>query len=165
MRKNRGFTLIETVIVLILISVSAALVIPGFTRLSKAVELRATAKKVSGLLRYYRNEAVQKGKVYQVLFDFNLREIRVQSVERMKGSDQEEETEQMRLQQRYPMPVDIQLRDMRIPVSLYASDYPAIEFYPNGSSNGGAFVLDLENSRGYWIRVHFLTGIVEVRGV
>jgi len=161
--KTRGFTLIEVVIVLILISLSAALVIPGFARFAKSVELRATAKKVSGLLRYYRNEAVQRGRVYQVLFDFNLREIRVQSVEIVKGNEQNEEVEEMRFQQRYPMPVDIQVKEMRIPASLYVSEYPAIEFYPNGSSNGGSFILDLQNSRGYWIRVHFLTGIVEVK--
>jgi prepilin-type N-terminal cleavage/methylation domain-containing protein len=161
--KNRGFTLIELVVVLILIGVSAALLVPGFTRISKSVELRATAKKVSGLLRYYRNEAVQRGKVYQVLFDFNLREIRVQSVEIMKSGEQNEETEEMRLQQRFPMPADIQVREMKIPGSLYVSEYPVIEFYPNGGSNGGSFILDLQSSRGYWIRVHFLTGIVDVK--
>jgi prepilin-type N-terminal cleavage/methylation domain-containing protein len=161
--KTRGFTLIEVVIVLILISLSAALVIPGFARFAKSVELRATAKKVSGLMRHYRNEAVQRGRVYQVLFDFNLREIRVQSVEMVKGSEPNEEVEEMRFQQRYPMPVDIQVKEMKISASLYVSDYPAIEFYPNGSSNGGSFILDLQNSRGYWIRVHFLTGIVEVK--
>jgi type II secretion system protein H len=163
--KNRGFTLIEVVVVLILIGVSAALLVPGFNRISKSVELRATAKKVSGLLRYYRNEAVQRGKVYQVLFDFNLREIRVQSVEIVKSGEQNEETEEMRLQQRFPMPADIQVREMKIPGSLYVSEYPAIEFYPNGSSNGGSFILELQSSRGYWIRVHFLTGIVDVKDV
>jgi prepilin-type N-terminal cleavage/methylation domain-containing protein len=162
--KTRGFTLIEVVIVLILISLSAALVVPGFSRFSKAVELRATAKKVSGILRYYRNEAVQKGRVYQILFDFNLREIRVQSVEIVKGNEPNEEVEEMRLQQRYPIPVDIQVKEMRVPAPLYVSEYPAIEFYPNGSSNGGAFILDLQDTKGYWIRVHFLTGIVDVKG-
>jgi prepilin-type N-terminal cleavage/methylation domain-containing protein len=163
--KNRGFTLIELVVVLVFIGVSAALLVPGFNRISKSVELRATAKKVSGLLRYYRNEAVQRGKVYQVLFDFNLREIRVQSVEIVKSGEQNEEAEEMRLQQRFPMPADIQVREMKIPGSLYVSEYPVIEFYPNGSSNGGSFILDLQSSRGYWIRVHFLTGIVDVKDV
>jgi general secretion pathway protein H len=163
--RSRGFALIELVVVLILIGVSAALVIPGFTRVSKSVELRAAAKKVAGLLRYYRNEAVQRGKVYQVLFDFNLREIRVQSVEIVKGNEQSEEMEEMRLQQRFPMPMDIQVKEMRTAGSMYVSDYPVIEFYPNGSSNGGSFILDLQSSRGYWIRVNFLTGIVDVKDV
>lgn len=161
--KNRGFSLIEVIIVLVLISLSAALVVPGFSRFSKSVELRATAKKVSGILRYYRNEAVQKGKVYQILFDFNLREIRVQSVEIIKSDEQKDEREEMRLHQRYPLPADIQVRELRISVSRYLSDFPAVEFYPNGSSNGASFLLDLQNARGYWILVHFLTGIVEVK--
>ena len=163
--RNRGFALIELVVVLVLIGVSAALVVPGFSRIAKSAELRTTAQKVSGLLRYYRNEAVQRGKVYQVLFDFNLREIRVQSVEVVPGNEQKEATEEMRLRQRYPMPVDIQMKEMRTANPMYVSDYPVIEFYPNGSSNGGSFILDLQNSRGFWIGINFLTGIVEVRSV
>jgi hypothetical protein len=84
-------------------------------------------------------------------------------VEVVKSGEQNEETEEMRLQQRFPIPADIQVREMKISGSLFVSEYPAIEFYPNGSSNGASFILDLQSSRGYWIRVHFLTGIVDVK--
>jgi hypothetical protein len=37
-----------------------------------------------------------------------------------------------------------------------------IEFYPNGGSNGGAILLDSQDRMGYKIKVHLLTGMVEV---
>ena len=59
----------ELVIVLVLIGLSISLVAPAWSRFSKSVELKAAAKKISGILRYYRSEAVHKGTVQQVLFD------------------------------------------------------------------------------------------------
>lgn len=80
MRKN-GYSLLELIIVLILISLSAALVTPSLSRFSKTIELKAAAKKVSGILRYCRSEAVNKGLIYQVIFNPELREVKVQSIE------------------------------------------------------------------------------------
>jgi hypothetical protein len=55
---------------------------------------------------------------------------------------------------------EIQMVDPQYPV-----DVPAIEFYPNGGSNGGSLVLDTEGRKGYKIKVNFLTGMVEVEKV
>ena len=76
--KNRGFSLIELVVVLVLISLSLALVAPSFSRFSKGVELKTTAQRVSGILRYFRSESIQSGKVYQIIFDPGLREVNIQ---------------------------------------------------------------------------------------
>ena len=76
--KNRGFSLVELVIVLVVMSVSIALVTPSLSRFAQGVEIKTAAKTVSGILRYFRSESIQKGRVYQVLFDSNLREVRVQ---------------------------------------------------------------------------------------
>ena len=67
--KGRGFSLIELMVVLILISLSIALVTPSFSRLSRGIELKGAAKKVSAILRYCRSEAVNKGQTYQALYD------------------------------------------------------------------------------------------------
>ena len=40
-----------------------------------------------------------------------------------------------------------------------------IEFYSNGGSNGGTILLESEGQKGYKIKVHFLTGMVEVEKV
>jgi prepilin-type N-terminal cleavage/methylation domain-containing protein len=46
--KNRGFSLIELLVVLILLSFSLALVAPSLSRFSRTVELKGAAQKISG---------------------------------------------------------------------------------------------------------------------
>jgi len=149
--KDKGFSLIELIIVLVLLSLSLALVTPSLSRFSKTIESRAAAKKVSGLLRYFRSEAVQKGRVYQVLFDPDLREIRTRGLELAEERGN-----------KYTLPEGMQMREMKISSSQYPSDFPTIEFYPNGGSNGGSVLFGYQDHKGYRIKVHFLTGMVEV---
>jgi len=154
--KRRGFTLIEMVIVMVILGLSITLVTPYLSRFSRTVELRASAKKISGILRYYRSEAIQQGKVYQVLFDSNLREVRIQSRER---------TEEKALKNRYPLPAGVQIKELNIPAPQYPEDFPAIEFYPSGGSNGGSILLDSPDRKGFRISVHFLTGMVVIEAI
>ena len=162
--KNKGFSLIELVIVLVLISLSISLVTPAFSRFSKSVELKAAAKKVSGILRYYRSEAVQKGMVQQVLFDPELREVRILAPESPEDQGEGPKSKGKSPQIKFPLPDGVQVKEVKIPSPLYPSDFPAIEFYPNGGSNGGSILLEGQDHKGYRIKVHFLTGMVEVEG-
>ncbi len=165
MRRNWGFTLIEIIVVLTMLSVAIALISPYFGRLSKNVELKAAVKKVSTILRYYRSEAVQKGRVYQVVFDTDTREIRVRPVETDEEGDEGQisEKENPGEKEKYFVPEGIHVKEIKISSSQYPSEFPVIEFYPNGGSNGGSFVMDRDDLKGYRIQVHFLTGIVEIK--
>jgi general secretion pathway protein H len=145
--KEKGFSLIEMLIVLILICLSISLIAPSFSRFSKTVELKGVAQKVSGILRYCRSEAVNKGQDYQVLFDSDMREVKVQPL----VLEEEENEEPV---QSYPLPEGIQIKGGN-----------RIEFYSNGGSNGGTILLESEGHKGYKIKVHFLTGMVEVEKV
>ncbi len=164
--KNRGFSLIELVIVLVLVSLSLALVAPSFSRFSKRVELKTTAQKISGILRYFRSESIQSGKVYQILFDSVLREVNIQVLEgEEEGATEKKKDEQKFSKRSYPLPAGIQMKEFNIPAPEFPSDLPTIEFYPNGGTNGGSFILDAQDQRGYRIKVYFLTGIVEIEEV
>jgi general secretion pathway protein H len=145
--KSRGFSLIELIVVLIILSLSISLVFPSLSRFSKAIELKGTVKKVSAILRHCRSEAVNKGKVYQVLIDSDLRQARVQSLEEMGEDEKREEKIQKKI---YQIPDGIQINEA------------LIEFYPNGGSNGGSILFSSQNRKGYKIEVHFLTGMVKV---
>lgn len=160
MRKN-GYSLLELIIVLILISLSAALVTPSLSRFSKTIELKAAAKKVSGILRYCRSEAVNKGLIYQVIFNPELREVKVQSIElneEKKEGDKKEEVSK----KTYSLPYGIEMKEVNLTSPQYPSDLPTVEFYPNGGSNGGSFLLNSREQKGYKIKVDFLTGVVKV---
>jgi type II secretion system protein H len=161
--KEKGFSLIELIIVLILFGLSASLVTPSLSRLSKTMELKGAVKKVTAILHYFRSEAVNKGKVYQVLFDTNSKEVRVQSPEVAEGKEEDEKKKSR--PKTYLVPEGVMMKEIQMVDPQYPVDVPAIEFYPNGGSNGGSLVLDTEGRKGYKIKVNFLTGIVEVERV
>jgi general secretion pathway protein H len=147
-------------VVLVLISLSIALVTPSLSRFSRTIELKGAAKKVSTILRYCRSEAVHKGQVYQTLFDSNSREVRVQS---MALKEEKDEKKQGQVAPKtYPLPEGIRMKEVDHPSSQSPSDSPLIEFYPNGGSSGGTILLDSEDRIGYKIKVDFLTGMVKV---
>jgi general secretion pathway protein H len=161
---SKGFTMVELVVVLLIITLSAALVTPALSRFSKTIELKAAAKKVSGILRYYRSEAVYKGTVFQVLFNSETKEVRVQSI-RSDEKGEEETKEEKTLTKSYILPEGIQIKEVDAPSPQFPADLPAIEFYPNGGSNGGVILLDTQDRKGFRIKVNFLTGMVKVEGV
>ena len=161
-------------VVLILISLSMYLVTPSLSPFSKTVELKGAAKRVSAILRYCRSEAVNQGKVYQVLFDPDLRQVYVQSIEEKEedeGTKDEPKdgikdgAKEEPKQKTYTLPKGVDIKEVKTNTPEYPSDYSVIEFYPNGGSNGGTIRLDSPDRKGYRIKVHFLTGIVEIEKV
>ena len=157
--------MIELIIVLAVIGLSASLVIPSLSQFSKTVELKGAARKISAILRYCRSEAVNKGQTYQVVFDSDLREVRVQKTESSDEKEEDIKRERKPVRQMYHLPAGINVKEVNIASPEYSSDYPTIEFYPNGGSNGGAFLLKSEERGGFRIKVHFLTGIVAIEKV
>ncbi len=163
-------------VVLILISLTMFLVTPSLSPFSKTVELKGAAKRVSAILRYCRSEAVNQGKVYQVLFDPDLRQVHVQSIEEKEedegtkdgaedGTKDETGAKDEPKQKTYTLPKGVDIKEVKANSPEYPSDYSVIEFYPNGGSNGGTIRLDSADRKGYRIKVNFLTGIVEMEGV
>ena len=163
--KSRGFSLIEMIIVLVVIGLSASLVVPSLSQFSKTVELKGAARKISAILRYCRSEAVNKGQTYQIIFDSDLREVRVQKTESSWEKEEEMKRDAKSVRQMYHLPKGINVKEVNIISPEYSSDYPTIEFYPNGGSNGGSFLLSSEERGGYRIKVHFLTGMVAIEKV
>jgi len=161
-------------VVLILISLSMFLATPLLSGFSKTAELKGATKKISAILRYSRSEAVNRGKVYQVLFDSDLRQVNVQPIEE-KEEDEEakdgtkdeakDEAKDEPKRKTYTLPKGVDIKEVKANSPQYPSDYAVIEFYPNGGSNGGTIRLDSPDRKGYRIKVHFLTGIVEIEGV
>jgi prepilin-type N-terminal cleavage/methylation domain-containing protein len=159
--RNKGFSFIELMVVLVILSLSISLVTPSLSRFLRTVELKGAAKKVSGILRHGRSEAVNKGLVYQIFFNADLREIGVQSRESTKVK---EEVKREELPKKvYSLPEGIQIKKVDVASPQYATDLPTIEFYPNGGSNGGSIFLDGRDRNGFHIEVNFLTGIVKIK--
>jgi hypothetical protein len=121
------------------------------------------------VLRYYRSEAINKGKVYQVLFDQNLLEMKAQAIEsEVQEESEKNETENKEVKstpKSFFLPSGVQMKELNFETTQYPSDQPAIEFYPNGGSNGGDILLDSQSQKGFKIKVNFLTGTVVIEKV
>ena len=160
----------ELVIVLTILVLSVSLVTSSMSNLSRTIELKAAAKKVSGILRYYRSEAINKGLVYQVLFDSESRAVKVQSVSLTESADEkwadekgaDEKKGEKGAKTLYGLPEGIRMKELDFSSPEYPCDLPAVEFYPNGGSNGGSVLLNSPERKGYRIKIDFLTGAVGV---
>ena len=66
--KNRGFTLIELIAVIVIIAFAAMLAIPMFGS-SASTQIRAAADMVAADLEYAKSMAISRQKTYTVTFD------------------------------------------------------------------------------------------------
>ena len=67
-RNVRGFTLIELTVVMVILGVMLAMVIPRLGELGEA-NLRRSARHLTGMIRFLRDEAQAKKTVYRLRFD------------------------------------------------------------------------------------------------
>jgi len=65
----KGFTLIELAVVIALLGAFLGLTIPRFQHYLVADELKATTRKIVGLVREVRNEAIREQRVYAIHLD------------------------------------------------------------------------------------------------
>ena len=67
--RERGFTLIEMTVVLLIIAVGSALVVPMIEGGFEAREVRRAARQIAATMHYCRGEAVALGKPQELLID------------------------------------------------------------------------------------------------
>jgi general secretion pathway protein H len=65
--KNRGFTLLELMLVLVILTVASGIVVARFFRGTDQINLKASAREMSASLRYSRNQAVAERRAYAVV--------------------------------------------------------------------------------------------------
>ena len=68
MRKIRGFTLIELMVVIFMIAVLSAFAVPGIMSWRSAAKLRGAAENLKGHLEYTKMRAIQENGPVAVLF-------------------------------------------------------------------------------------------------
>lgn len=78
----RGFTLVEMTIVVAIFAIAASVMVMGTSNLTLA-DLRASASKLSGVVRSVYDEAALTGQTYRLLLDFDSKVIKVASTEQV----------------------------------------------------------------------------------
>lgn len=141
---ERGFTLIELVLVLAILALSTAIVLPNIERGLQDRQVRRSALKLAATARDLRSRALFDGVPGRLVVHLPRNSYAV-------AKDREVE-----------FPRDVKIARVLGGESI-SHDARGFMFYPNGSSQGGEIVLsDADRRAAYAVRLHSLTGKIEV---
>jgi len=137
----RGFTLIELVAVLFLLSLATGLALPAVGRGIETLELRGQVAGFSAFLRYGRAQAITTRTPHSVRVDPQALQLTLIPV----GSDSPKATRQL---------------SPRIRVLADPPGPLVVTFSPQGFSSGASFKLEAQGGRVYRVTVDPITGRV-----
>jgi general secretion pathway protein H len=136
---QRGFTLVELLVVLVIAALALSLVGTSISRNISGAEMRNAARKVAASLRYTRTQAILTKSEQVFLVDTDKRTFKA------AGRPTEE----------LPEGMNVELNTARS--ELTSETAGGIRFYPDGGSTGGNVRLEA-NGRVYRVNVTWLTG-------
>jgi len=136
---QRGFTLVELLVVLVIAALALSLVGTSISRSISGAEMRSAARKVAASLRYTRTHAILTKSEQVFLVDTEKRTFQA-------GDRKVEEL---------PEGMNVELNTARS--ELTSETAGGIRFYPDGGSTGGNVRLEA-NGRVYQVNVTWLTG-------
>jgi type II secretion system protein H len=141
---DRGFSLIELILVLVVLGVSSLIVIPNVNRGMRAQQLRKTALELAAVARDLRSRALYGGIPQQLVLD------------------QEENRYVVARNREIQLPPNVRFAEIEGGETLDRRSRRFL-FFPNGSALPGRVSLSLgDSSPAYSIRFEPLTGRIEV---
>ncbi len=143
-REQRGFTLLEILVALVIGVLLVALVPPLLSGMSGATELRGAARQLAAGLRNARNEAVTRQREAVLTLDLAQRRFSV------SGDPRE-----------IALPGSVALRLYTAQSELLDAATGNIRFFPDGGSTGGAITVS-GPKLAYRINVDWLTGAIAI---
>lgn len=142
-RPHRGFTLLETLLVVALLAVASALAAAALTGGFRGMELRSTAKEIAANLRYTRARAISTGQPQRFTIDPQAR-----AWQAPNGRSGE-----------IPARLSVEFTGAR---EVQPSEGEgAVVFFPDGAATGGRVRLGLDGAE-WRVDVAWLTGEVTV---
>lgn len=136
---ERGYTLLELIVTLVVLAVAIGVVVPTIGRSTETLRGRSEVARFSAMLRHARDQAITTRRNYAVVIDPATRRATI-----VAGQDE--------VQQTRSLSPDLQI-EANPPTAL------AVRFEPNGVSSGGEFRLTTGTTR-YRVTVDPLTGRV-----
>lgn len=140
---NSGFTLIELMIVLVVMTAITAVAVPQFSRGMTYVELRRNTQELAASLRQARNRSITESQVAELTFDAERQLVRASGIGIVFD---------------WPESVHVELAGDA--AGNRANEW-SIRFYPDGSATDTVLTVSALNRR-YEISVDWLTGRVRV---
>jgi len=142
-RDRAGFTLLEVLVVLVLVSVITAVVAPALGTGAQTLRLQSAARHVAATLRLARAKAIRQQEVYLVSFDRERGQVTLAS------GDLED-------QRSFDLPRDVRLERAVLSNDTARAELPSPDpvtffFSPNGAAQ--SLEVRLVNARGRSLRV------------
>lgn len=142
--RQRGFTLLELLVVLVIAVLLVSLTPPMLAGLSGSTELRGAARQLAAGLRLARNEAVTRQREAVLTLDLARHRFAVSGDARQIA-----------------LPESLALRLYSAQSELLNQTTGNIRFFPDGSSTGGAITVS-GPKLAYRVNVDWLTGAVAI---
>jgi len=142
---ERGFTLLEMILVLVIAATVAAVAVPNLQPALANMQLRAATRDIASALRYARGQALSRGR--EAVFSLDVDRHSYQVSGRRKD---------------YTLPTSVQLGLFTAETELSSEGQGSIRFYPDGSSTGGRVSVEAAGKRRL-VDVNWLTGAVVIR--
>ena len=144
MRRHRGFSLIELIVVVVLIAATTALAASVMTAGLPGQQLRNTARELAAQLRYTRAQAIVSGTPQLFVLDTRTRQWT--GPNRRHGE----------------VPREIRIVATAARAEQTNPDEAVIRFFPEGAATGGRLVL-ARNDAAWQLDVEWLTGEVTAK--
>jgi len=166
---SSGFTLLELLVVLVIISLLAGFVGPRLGGSLTRLNLKTGSKQVASALRYARSQAASRCVTYRVLLNFEDREVTVQVPERSDSTGEGDgvshinEDSPKERSKHFKLPKGVRFDQAVSGGETWDAGTFQLAFYPDGGSSGGSVTLADEKDRQFQIDVDFITGTVMLK--
>ncbi len=166
-RMQKGFSLIELLVVLVLISVFSAFVGVNVAGSLGNTGLKTASKKVAASLRYARSRAVTESISYVALLDLNQNRVTIKPDSTSSGSEKQTGDVSSKLIEsgvkHFDLPEGVKFKNALTYDGVESdSRFFAVVFMPNGCSSGGTILLENNRERQSVVKIDFVTGTVRV---
>jgi general secretion pathway protein H len=174
--RNRisGFTLVELIIVLVLLSVATALVVPRLAGSLGRMNAESTARRISSALRFARSHAVTEKVSYLAIFDMDTHTLSVMATPRSDEKESDEadpdDTDSNNAEISGPQgPMVYILSDgirfkegVPLDGETVTTGAFVMGFFPGGGTTGGKVILQDDRERVFSVVLDRITGSVKV---
>ena len=147
-----GFTLIELIVVVLLLSIVTGLAVPRFKRTFSELQLKSSAFNLYKMLQFARDRAIVEGARFRIHFDFERRSYRL-----LKAPDKEDRTPA------YKITPGRFGKKIVLPETIRIEGHPAdLTCYPDGTCMNAAIRLSGEGG-AFEVLISGLGGVVRIR--
>lgn len=144
MKRQRGFSLLEIVVVVALIALLAGLAASTIGQALPGQQLRGSARELVTALRFTRAQAIASGR--EQVFELDVGNRRWRAAGQRDGEVPEE--------------IELEVTTAREP-GVRRSEVAVVRFFPDGAATGGRIVL-LRGDAAWRIDIGWLTGEVKL---